>query len=165
MIVHNCFIQSVADDLVNDGGIMDLWMREARIFKYGSGCTSGDSRVYVKGSGFLPIRDLFARVRDTGRPVRDFDGQGRYIDVSDPELKTLSVDPETGRYELNRVERVWQYDVPAADKLVVRFDTGRARRIGVASVPRLGRRASRRAPRRQLAARRCGDRTERDRRR
>src|SRR6202030_2040174 len=31
---HACFIQSVADDLVNDGGIMDLWVREARIFKY-----------------------------------------------------------------------------------------------------------------------------------
>ncbi|MFG0258701.1 MAG: adenosylcobalamin-dependent ribonucleoside-diphosphate reductase [Phycisphaerales bacterium JB043] len=34
---HACFIQSVADDLVGDGGIMDLWVREARLFKYGSG--------------------------------------------------------------------------------------------------------------------------------
>jgi ribonucleoside-diphosphate reductase alpha chain len=34
---HACFIQSVTDDLVNDGGIMDLWVREARLFKYGSG--------------------------------------------------------------------------------------------------------------------------------
>ena len=34
---HACFIQSVADDLVNEGGIMDLWTREARLFKYGSG--------------------------------------------------------------------------------------------------------------------------------
>lgn len=34
---HACFIQSIADDLVNDGGIMDLWVREARLFKYGSG--------------------------------------------------------------------------------------------------------------------------------
>ena len=34
---HACFILCVEDDLVNDGGIMDLWMREARIFKYGSG--------------------------------------------------------------------------------------------------------------------------------
>jgi hypothetical protein len=31
------FYLSVEDDLVNDGGIMDLWVREARIFKYGSG--------------------------------------------------------------------------------------------------------------------------------
>ena len=34
---HACFIQSVSDDLVNEGGIMDLWVREARLFKYGSG--------------------------------------------------------------------------------------------------------------------------------
>jgi len=37
---HACFIQSVADDLVNEGGIMDLWVREARLFKYGSGAGS-----------------------------------------------------------------------------------------------------------------------------
>src|SRR5262245_11934003 len=53
---HACFIQSVKDDLVNDGGIMDLWVREARIFKYGSGCTSGNSRIYIEGDGFRPIR-------------------------------------------------------------------------------------------------------------
>src|SRR5436305_3596165 len=40
---HACFIQSVTDDLVNDGGIMDLWVREARIFKYGSGTGSNFS--------------------------------------------------------------------------------------------------------------------------
>ena len=34
---HACFIQSIEDDLVNPGGIMDLWVREARLFKYGSG--------------------------------------------------------------------------------------------------------------------------------
>jgi ribonucleoside-diphosphate reductase alpha chain len=34
---HACFIQSISDDLVNEGGIMDLWVREARLFKYGSG--------------------------------------------------------------------------------------------------------------------------------
>ena len=33
---HACFIQSIGDDLVNEGGIMDLWVREARLFKYGS---------------------------------------------------------------------------------------------------------------------------------
>src|SRR5262249_56735550 len=34
---HACFIQSIADALVNEGGIMDLWVRDARLFKYGSG--------------------------------------------------------------------------------------------------------------------------------
>src|SRR6516164_8627634 len=40
---HACFIQSIKDDLVNEGGIMDLWVREARIFKYGSGTGSNFS--------------------------------------------------------------------------------------------------------------------------
>lgn len=43
---HACFIQSVGDDLVNEGGIMDLWVREARLFKYGSG----------KGTNFSSLR-------------------------------------------------------------------------------------------------------------
>lgn len=46
---HACFIQSVSDDLVNDGGIMDLWVREARIFKYGSGTGSNFSQ--IRGDG------------------------------------------------------------------------------------------------------------------
>lgn len=46
---HACFILSVDDDLVNEGGIMDLWVREARIFKYGSGVGTNFSR--VRGSG------------------------------------------------------------------------------------------------------------------
>lgn len=46
---HACFIQSVDDDLVNEGGIMDLWVREARLFKYGSGTGSNFSD--LRGSG------------------------------------------------------------------------------------------------------------------
>jgi ribonucleoside-diphosphate reductase alpha chain len=54
---HACFIQSVADDLVNDGGIMDLWVREARVFKYGSG----------SGSNFSAIRGENERLSGGGR--------------------------------------------------------------------------------------------------
>ena len=46
---HACFIQSVSDDLVNQGGIMDLWTREARLFKFGSGTGSNFSR--IRGDG------------------------------------------------------------------------------------------------------------------
>jgi len=46
---HACFIQSIADDLVNEGGIMDLWVREARIFKYGSG--TGTNFSSLRGEG------------------------------------------------------------------------------------------------------------------
>jgi ribonucleoside-diphosphate reductase alpha chain len=46
---HACFIQSIKDDLVNEGGIMDLWVREARIFKYGSG--TGTAFSSLRGEG------------------------------------------------------------------------------------------------------------------
>jgi ribonucleoside-diphosphate reductase alpha chain len=46
---HACFIQSVNDDLVNEGGIMNLWEREARLFKYGSGTGSNFSD--LRGGG------------------------------------------------------------------------------------------------------------------
>jgi ribonucleoside-diphosphate reductase alpha chain len=46
---HACFIQSVGDDLVNENGIMDLWVREARLFKYGSG--TGTNFSHLRGSG------------------------------------------------------------------------------------------------------------------
>jgi ribonucleoside-diphosphate reductase alpha chain len=49
IVVHNCFIQSVQDDLVNEGGIMDLWVREARIFKFGSGTGSNFSQLRGEG--------------------------------------------------------------------------------------------------------------------
>ena len=54
---HACFIQSVADDLVNEGGIMDLWVREARLFKYGSGT----------GSNFSALRGEGERLSGGGR--------------------------------------------------------------------------------------------------
>lgn len=46
---HACFIQSIGDDLVNEGGIMDLWVREARLFKYGSG--TGTNFSNLRGNG------------------------------------------------------------------------------------------------------------------
>src|SRR5665648_353384 len=46
---HACFIQGISDDLVNEGGIMDLWVREARLFKYGSGTGSNFSAIRGEG--------------------------------------------------------------------------------------------------------------------
>jgi ribonucleoside-diphosphate reductase alpha chain len=79
---HACFIQSVADDLLNDGGIMDLWMREARLFKYGSGTGSNFSKLRGeneklsnggKSSGllsFLKIGDRAANAIKSGGTTR-----------------------------------------------------------------------------------------------
>ncbi len=79
---HACFIQSVADDLVNDGGIMDLWTREARVFKYGSGTGSNFSAIRgedepLSGGGrssglmsFLKIGDRAAGAIKSGGTTR-----------------------------------------------------------------------------------------------
>ena len=79
---HACFIQSVRDDLVNPGGIMDLWTREARIFKYGSGTGSNFSGLRgedepLSGGGkssglmsFLKIGDRAAGAIKSGGTTR-----------------------------------------------------------------------------------------------
>src|SRR5260370_41138461 len=79
---HACFIQGIADDLVNDGGIMDLWVREARLFKYGSGTGSKFSRLRGEGErrsgggkssglmSFLKIGDRAAGALKTGGTTR-----------------------------------------------------------------------------------------------
>lgn len=46
---HACFIQDVSDDLVGEKGIMELWTKEARLFKYGSGTGTNFSRLRSKG--------------------------------------------------------------------------------------------------------------------
>ena len=82
VIVHNCFIQSVSDDLVNEGGIMDLWTREARLFKYGSGTGTNFSSLRgenepLSGGGkssglmsFLKIGDRAAGAIKSGGTTR-----------------------------------------------------------------------------------------------
>ncbi len=79
---HACFIQSVADDLVSDGGIMDLWVREARLFKYGSGTGTNFSSLRGAGEGlsgggkssglmgFLKIGDRAAGAIKSGGTTR-----------------------------------------------------------------------------------------------
>ncbi len=79
---HACFIQSVADDLVGDGGIMDLWVREARLFKYGSGTGTNFSSLRGAGEklsgggkssglmGFLKIGDRAAGAIKSGGTTR-----------------------------------------------------------------------------------------------
>jgi len=79
---HACFIQSVEDDMVNEGGIMDLWIREARLFKYGSGTGTNFSKIRGKGEAlsggghssglmsFLKIGDRAAGAIKSGGTTR-----------------------------------------------------------------------------------------------
>jgi ribonucleoside-diphosphate reductase alpha chain len=95
---HACFIQSVADDLVNDGGIMDLWVREARLFKYGSGTGSNFSKLRgenekLSGGGassglmsFLKIGDRAAGAIKSGGTTRRA-AKMVVVDVDHPDIE------------------------------------------------------------------------------
>ena len=95
---HACFIQSVADDLVNENGIMDLWVREARLFKYGSGTGSNFSALRSadeklagggKSSGlmsFLKIGDRAAGAIKSGGTTRRA-AKMVVVDVDHPDIE------------------------------------------------------------------------------
>lgn len=100
VIVHNCFIHSVSDDLVNDGGIMDLWTREARVFKYGSGTGSNFSSIRGEGEplsgggkssglmSFLRIGDRAAGAIKSGGTTRRA-AKMVILDVDHPDIEAF----------------------------------------------------------------------------
>jgi ribonucleoside-diphosphate reductase alpha chain len=95
---HACFIQSISDDLVNEGGIMDLWVREARLFKYGSGTGTNFSRLRgaaepLSGGGrssglmsFLKIGDRAAGAIKSGGTTRRA-AKMVVVDVDHPDIE------------------------------------------------------------------------------
>src|SRR4051812_32174276 len=96
---HACFIQGVSDDLVNEGGIMDLWVREARLFKYGSGTGSNFSSLRGEGErlsgggrssglmSFLKIGDRAAGAIKSGGTTRRA-AKMVVVDVDHPDIET-----------------------------------------------------------------------------
>ena len=96
---HACFIQSVSDDLVNEGGIMDLWVREARLFKYGSGTGSNFSALRGEGEklsgggrssglmSFLKIGDRAAGAIKSGGTTRRA-AKMVVVDIDHPDIET-----------------------------------------------------------------------------
>ena len=95
---HACFIQSIEDDLVNENGIMDLWVREARLFKYGSGTGSNFSKLRAeneklsgggKSSGlmsFLKIGDRAAGAIKSGGTTRRA-AKMVVVDIDHPDIE------------------------------------------------------------------------------
>jgi len=95
---HACFIQSISDDLVNEGGIMDLWVREARLFKYGSGTGTNFSALRGEGEklsgggrssglmSFLKIGDRAAGAIKSGGTTRRA-AKMVIVDVDHPDIE------------------------------------------------------------------------------
>jgi len=97
---HACFIQSISDDLVNGGGIMDLWLREARLFKYGSGSGTNFSRLRAEGEqlsgggrssglmSFLKIGDRAAGAIKSGGTTRRA-AKMVVLDIDHPDIEAF----------------------------------------------------------------------------
>ena len=97
---HACFIQSVDDDLVNPGGIMDLWVREARLFKFGSGTGSNFSNIRAEGEplsgggkssglmSFLKVGDRAAGAIKSGGTTRRA-AKMVILDIDHPDIETF----------------------------------------------------------------------------
>ncbi|MCW5695420.1 MAG: vitamin B12-dependent ribonucleotide reductase [Bauldia sp.] len=95
---HACFIQSINDDLVNEGGIMDLWVREARLFKYGSGTGTNFSALRGEGErlsgggkssglmSFLKIGDRAAGAIKSGGTTRRA-AKMVVVDIDHPDIE------------------------------------------------------------------------------
>ncbi len=97
---HACFILSVEDDLVNEGGIMDLWVREARIFKYGSGVGTNFSRIRgesekLSGGGYSSGLMSFLKIGDRAAGAIKSGGTTRRaakmvcLDLDHPEIESF----------------------------------------------------------------------------
>ncbi len=96
---HACFIQSISDDLVNEGGIMDLWVREARLFKYGSGTGTNFSALRGEGErlsgggrssgllSFLKIGDRAAGAIKSGGTTRRA-AKMVVVDIDHPDIES-----------------------------------------------------------------------------
>ncbi len=139
---HACFIQSVKDDLVNDGGIMDLWVREARLFKYGSGTGSNFSDLRGEGEplsgggrssglmGFLRIGDRAAGAIKSGGTTRraakmvicdadhpDIENFINWKVIEEQKVASLVAGSKMHERELNGIfaaVRAWDGDLAAA---------------------------------------------------
>jgi ribonucleoside-diphosphate reductase alpha chain len=97
---HACFIQNVEDDLVNDNGIMDLWVREARLFKYGSGTGTNFSKIRGEGEplagggsssglmSFLKVGDRAAGAIKSGGTTRRA-AKMVVLDADHPDVETF----------------------------------------------------------------------------
>jgi ribonucleotide reductase alpha subunit len=115
-----CYVLPVGDSM---GEIFDSVKAAAIIHQSGGGCVAGDARVWTTFCGLEPIEVLVNRATADGR-AGEQDGAGVRYDVSDLDIRTVSMDPATGQTGLRRVTHVWRFDVPAEQQVVVETREG-----------------------------------------
>jgi ribonucleoside-diphosphate reductase alpha chain len=115
-----CYVLPIGDSMEE---IFDSVKAAAIIHKSGGGCIAGDARVWTTFCGLEPIEVLFNRATADGR-AGERSGAGIAFDVGDLDIRTVSMEPETGQTGLGRVTHVWRFDVPAELQMLVRTREG-----------------------------------------
>src|SRR3989442_4175752 len=115
-----CYVLPVGDSMPE---IFDSVKAAAIIHQSGGGCISSDARVWTTFCGLEPIEVLVNRATVDGRPGERH-GAGVAYDVSDLDIRTVSMDPATGETGLRRVTHVWRFDVPAEQQVTVETRDG-----------------------------------------
>jgi len=116
-----CFVLPIGDSIDE---IFDAIKYTALIHKSGGGCTSGESRIFTTYCGIERFDALYERLKAQGLTENDFDGRGRWMEVSHLGIRCFSFDQKTGRFDLRNVEKVWNYDISGEECVTVRTSTG-----------------------------------------
>ncbi len=120
-VPHACFIQSIKDDLVTEGGIFSLLTREARVFKYGSGCTGARSYVWTTFCGLEQMEKLWKRM-EIKYPVHADSEYASYIEPAEP-IYTLALQQD-GAFVKDKINQIWRFTIKPADKLRIKTTYG-----------------------------------------
>lgn len=110
-----CFVIDVPDSIA---GILESTKAAGIIHKTGGGCVASDARVWSTFCGLEPIEVLFNRATADGRSGV-VSGKGIAYDVTDLNIKTVAMDPKSGKSGLQQVTHVWKFDVAKKDQIVV----------------------------------------------
>lgn len=114
--VHNCFVLPVGDSLTE---IFDAVKNAALIHQSGGGCIRKGSKVITSFCGLEEIDKIYEKLLLEKRKEEIFPPNGRYIDVDDLNIYTLSFNPKTYKFEKDKISKIWKYNITKENSFTI----------------------------------------------